>query len=308
MFRTEGIIGHATQLRLLSSWIHHPAPGYLFVGPTHLGKRLIAERFVCALLDLEQDTLPAAHADFVVLEPEEGKNVVSVERVREARCRLAERPMVASRVVVFIPAMNRLNEEGMNALLKVLEEPPAGAVFVCVSESLHRVPATIKSRLVILPFTSVPRAEIEEGLRARGISSKDLEDRVMHARGRPGLAIDPPALTTDLPERFFAAKTTGERLAVIDRLAKVCDSSDNTVDAWNEALDEWVDAFRLKLARDPERAYVAGVAVVVARGMAGGALSPRLALDAAALRLAAPDPLIHLFPSHLPRAFHPLFL
>jgi hypothetical protein len=308
MFRSEGIIGHAAQLRLLSAWVERPAPGYLFVGPARLGKRMIAERFAAALLGLDQDALPAVHSDLVRLEPEEGKSVVSVERVREARLRLAERPMVAARVVVFIPAMNRLNEEGMNALLKVLEEPPAGAAFVCVSESLNRIPATVKSRLVILPFTSVPRQEIEEGLRARGISFKDLEDRLLHARGRPGLAIDPQKTETDLSERFFAAKTTGERFSIIDRLAKVCDSSDNTVDAWNEALDEWSESFRVKLAQDPRRAYAVGTAVIVARSMVGGALSPRLALDAAALRLAMPNPLINLFPSHLSRAFHPLFL
>lgn len=308
MFRTEGIIGHAAALQLLSSWIKKPAPGYLFLGPSHLGKRMIAERAVAALLDLDQDHLPMAHADLVILEPEEGKNVVSVERVRDARIRLAERPMVAPRVVVFIPAMNRLNEEGMNALLKVLEEPPAGAVFICVAESLARIPATIKSRLVILSLGLVPRAEIESGLRDRGFSDHEIATRVDAARGRPGLALEPRSLDVGLPQRFLEAKTVGERLSLVDALAKVCDSSDNTPDAWNEALDIWGESFRVRLSADPHRAFIAGTAVIVARHMVGGALSPRLALDAAALRLTKADPPTNLFPSHLPRAFHPLFL
>ncbi|MEO5927252.1 MAG: hypothetical protein ABIO72_00955 [Patescibacteria group bacterium] len=300
MSLSNGIIGHAAQLRLLEAALPHPAPGYLFVGPRHLGKRTIAERFATSLLGLEGTKLPNVHPDLIRLVPEEGKVQVSVEIVRDARVRLSERPLVGPRIVAFIPELERLNEEGMNALLKVLEEPPAGAVFVCVAESLARIPATIKSRLVILPFSSVSRSEMEAG----GINGSRIES----SRGRPGLAIEPVEQDVISPQRFVSAKTTGERLAIIDALAKVCDSSDNGVDAWNEALDVWAECSRVALMSQPVIAYVTGSAIIAARGMVGSALSPRLALDAAAIRLASPDPLSNLFPSHLPRAFHPIFL
>lgn len=296
----EGIIGHAAQLRLLEAALVHPAPGYLFTGPRHLGKRTIAERFATGLLGLESAKLPDVHPDLIRLEPEEGKTQVSVELVRDARTRLGERPLVAPRIVAFIPALDRLNEEGMNALLKVLEEPPAGAVFVCVSESLGRIPATIKSRLVIMPFSSVSRTEME----VANINASRIES----SRGRPGLAIEPVEQDDSLAKEFLSAKSVGARLAAIDALAKVCDSSDNTPDAWNEALDVWAECIRITLPSQPVTAFVVGTAITAARGMVGGALSPRLALDAAALRLASADPLANLFPSHLPRAFHPIFL
>ncbi|MFA5935407.1 MAG: hypothetical protein WC787_00935 [Patescibacteria group bacterium] len=280
MFRIADIPNHATQLRLLSAWVENPAPGYVFIGPGHLGKRLIAERFVLALLGLDQDTLPQAHADLIVLEAEEGKSIVSVERVREVRARLSEKPMVASRVVVYISALDRLNEEGMNALLKVLEEPPADAVFVCLAESLLRLPATVRSRLVVLTF--LPGAK-EKWSAATG-------EYETLARG------------------FLSAKTLGERLSILDALVKVCDSSDNTVQTWINALDEWSDVFRLSLKTDSVRTLVAAQGVIVARTMVGGALPPRLALDAAALRLSEADPLSNLFPSHLASPFRSIFL
>lgn len=296
----EGIIGHAAQLQLLEAALLRPAPGYLLTGPRHLGKRTIAERLAVAFLGLKGNALPDVHPDLVRLVPEEGKVQVSVERVRDARVRLSERPLVAPRLVCFIPELERLNEEGMNALLKVLEEPPAGAVFVCVAESLSRIPATIKSRLVILPFSSVSRHDMEHA----GINAS----RIGSSRGRPGLAIEPVEQDFNAPKKFFAAKTTGERLSIIEALAKVCDSSDNTLDAWNEALDVWAECVRVSLISQPVEAYVTGCGITAARGMVGSALSPRLALDAVALRLATANPTVNLFPSHLPRAFHPIFL
>lgn len=295
-----GIIGHAAQLRLLEAALAHPAPGYLLTGPRHLGKRTVAERFAVALLGLEGDRLPDVHPDLVRLVPEEGKTQVSVEIVRDARVRLSERPLVAPRLVCFIPELERLNEEGMNALLKVLEEPPAGAVFVCVAESLSRIPATIKSRLVILPFSSVSRREMEAG----GINASGIES----SRGRPGLAIEPVEQDFNAPKKFLLAKTVGERLSIVEALAKVCDSSDNTLDAWNEALDVWAECIRNSLTSQPVEAYVAGCGITAARGMVGSALSPRLALDAVAIRLSSATPTANLFPSHLPRAFNPIFL
>ena len=82
------IIGHATIVRLLSSSIAHPAPAYVFVGRSHLGKRTIARGFVDALLERSPSYEEGAegvkiHPDLIVLAPEEGKKLVSVEQVRD---------------------------------------------------------------------------------------------------------------------------------------------------------------------------------------------------------------------------------
>lgn len=261
-------------LRLLERWAEHPAPGYLFTGREHPEKRMATERFIRALLGVgENDGRPwTAHPDVVVVEPEEGKIIVSSEIVRNVRLRVAERPLVAPRIVVFIPRLDRLNEEGMNALLKVLEEPGAGAVFVTSAENQSRIPMTVQSRLVHVPFTA-------------------------------SAAIHPSADAG----RFLNAKTTGERLAIIEGLVKDCESSDNTADAWSSALDEWGETFRLALPSNPRPALVAGHGVITAKRFVGGALSPRLPLEAAALRLSAADPFKRLFPSMLSSSIPAIF-
>lgn len=304
----DDIIGHGTVLGLLGRWLDDPAPAYLFFGPAHAGKRTVAERFVKRLLGRGWDEETwKTHPDLVLLEPEEGKNQVSVEQVRNAKERLAMRPMVAPRVVAYVPAADRLNESGMNALLKVLEEPPAGAVFVLVAEDAGRVPLTVKSRSVGVPFSPVPKTEIVAALRGRGIAAADAERRAAAARGLPGYAIEPPDGEREgarFASRFLLASTPGERLEIVEDLVKTCDGSDDPVAAWRDALHDAADAVRTSLASDPVRSAILGMVLLYAERAVGSAVSPRLALDACAVRLADdPSVLRRLQPGHLPTAF-----
>ncbi|MBU2613699.1 hypothetical protein KJ925_04580 [Patescibacteria group bacterium] len=302
----EGIAGHATILRILGMWLDHPRHGYVFYGMPHLGKRTVAERFVGALLGVGYP-LPDVHADLLMLVPEEGKVQVSVERVRKVRGRLAEHPMVAPRVVTFVPEAERLNEEGWNALLKVMEEPPAGAVFVFVANDISRLPATVMSRLTPIPFGTVPAADIVAELVRRGVPEAEARRRATECRGRPGLAFEPEERDESDVKRYLSATKLGERLAVVDRLSVACESSEEPRTAWIAALETWGEACRRALPDLGPTAIVAAEGVITARRFVGGPISPRVPLEAAALRLAAARPLAGLFPSHVPRALPAVF-
>jgi hypothetical protein len=293
-------VGHTTVLRILESHLAHPANGYVFFGVPHLGKRIVAERFVAGLLGLETTTLPEVHPDLIVLAPEEGKKQISVEVVRKARARCSERPMVAPRIVMFVPDANRMNEDGWSALLKVLEEPPAGAVFVFITNDATRLPATVLSRLTKVPFSTVPSADIVAGLVERCITKADAEARATECRGRPGLAIEPEERDEAEVKRFLVAKRLGERLAIIDALAARCESAEDPAVEWIASLETWGEVCRRELSHLKETAMAASEGVITARRFVGGPLSPRLPLEAAALRFSARRPLADLFPSHLP--------
>jgi DNA polymerase-3 subunit delta' len=306
------LIGHATIRRLLSTWVEHPAPAYLFTGPPHLGKHTFAERFVPLLLGFgSQDPHWKTHPDLVLLEPEEGKTLVSVEQVRAARERLALRPSVSPRVVAYLPFADRLNESGTNALLKVLEEPPAGAVFVLVAEDAGRIPATLKSRSVVVPFTNVPRQEIEEGMLARGLPAVDASRLAMAAHGKPGRALADDAEESSgrrFAQEFLSAKTSGKRLALIDELSKRCDASDDAAAAWRDALQSASETVGERLAEDPLVGSAFGIALLTSLGSVGSAVPPRLALEACAVRLSMDPQLISsFFPTHLPKALPLLY-
>lgn len=310
----DGLIGHAVVARLLASAVGRPAPSYLLTGAPHLGKRTFAERFARVLLGCAPDDPHwRAHPDLIVLEPEEGKTQISVEQVRELRERISLRPSRAERVVAYVPSADRLNEAGTNALLKVAEEPPAGAVFIFVAEDASRIPGTLKSRSVILPFGIVPLRVIADALVARRFTRKQAEERAEAAHGRPGLAIEPQERQSEpgfgFCKTFLNANNAGERLAQIDALAKACESAEDAVLAWRDALAHAMRDARSMFPDDPHRVTMFGVALLVAVRSVGGALSPRLPLEACAVRLSrdAAQDVKRLFPGHVPSALHPIY-
>lgn len=71
----------------------------------------------------------------------------------------------SKRVVIYDEA-HSMSKEAFNALLKTLEEPPAGVIFVLVTTEPEKIPATVKSRLMEFVFRRVSVAEISERLDA----------------------------------------------------------------------------------------------------------------------------------------------
>jgi hypothetical protein len=310
----RGFIGHEAIVRILEASLKDPAPAYLLVGPAHLGKRTLAERYVRLLLGLPvEDPHWTAHPDISVLDTAEGKAQISIEQIRELRERVFMRPVRAPRSVVYIPAADRLNESGTNALLKVIEEPPAGAVFVLVAEDLGRLPLTVRSRSVVLPFDNVPIQAIADGLEARGVNPTEALARAHSSRGRPGLAIDSQNVTAGgsvFIRQFLQAKNAGARLAFIEELAKACDSTEEPAAAWREALLSAMQELSVWLGRDPRRSTVTGLAVLTALQAVGTSISPRLALEACAVSLDAyaAAGLPRLFSSLMPKTLPPIYL
>lgn len=287
---TDGIIGHAPLLRLFRMWVEKPANGYLLHGPPHLGKRTVAERFISALLGAPAASLNRAHPDLILLEREEGKTEISVKAVRDARTRAASRPFLAPRQVVYIPHADRVNAEGANALLKILEEPPAGAVFILVAEDASRFPETVVSRIVAVPFRPIAEPDIAAGLVATGVAADEAAARAAGAHGRPGRAIlpsDADATDHTAAEHYFRASSFGERLWLVEQTVKRCDESDDPFRAWMDCLDVWMHAARSAL-RDADRKTARAVlyaadGICNARRSIGTAIPPRLALEHAAV-------------------------
>ncbi len=79
----------------------------------------------------------------------EGANQIRIAGVRKLRkdIYLASDPGT-TRIVLILRA-HRMNVEAANALLKILEEPPSGTVFILTTEYPHRLPDTIRSRCAL---------------------------------------------------------------------------------------------------------------------------------------------------------------
>ncbi|HLR86589.1 MAG TPA: DNA polymerase III subunit delta' [Wenzhouxiangella sp.] len=131
----------------------------LVYGPEGVGKQLLG-RWLAALLLCSgpDDGQPCgrcddcrlvqsgSHPDFLVIEPEEDRQVVGVNQVRELIDGLHLTSTRDGNRVGLLPRADSMNVNAANALLKTLEEPPAGTWLILVTSKPAILPATIYSR------------------------------------------------------------------------------------------------------------------------------------------------------------------
>ena len=189
----DGVVGHANVLEQLSDELSSPAHAYLFIGPSNVGKAIVARRFAAALLCGEHDdchrrAVAGLHPDLTIVEPE-GRASITVDQSRSVVALASRSPLEAERRVFLFEEGGMMNDEAANALLKTLEEPVGGAVFVIVADSEFDLPETVASRCRTFVFGRVGETEVVEGLVAIGVAQNQAEQAARIAGGRPGLAL-----------------------------------------------------------------------------------------------------------------------
>jgi DNA polymerase-3 subunit delta' len=186
--------------------LHH---GWILSGRRGVGKASFALQAARELVAEAGEAQPKGnHADIILLQPlpataedekkrEEGKPYqlkrnITVDQVRAMQQRLTTRPTLGSRRAIVIDPADDLEKGAANALLKSLEEPPAGTFFFLVAHRLGRLLPTLRSRCRVLPFPRVEAAEIDAILRreAPRADAAMREAAIAAAGGSPGAALE----------------------------------------------------------------------------------------------------------------------
>ena len=87
-----------------------------------------------------------------------------VDQVRALRDEAVYTPAAVRKRVYIVDEVHMLSTPAFNALLKILEEPPAHLLFVLATTELHKVPATIKSRCQQFSFKRILPGQIAQRL------------------------------------------------------------------------------------------------------------------------------------------------
>lgn len=95
-----------------------------------------------------------------------------VSQVKAMRSEIFNTSLSAEGRAVLLYHVERMNEESANALLKVMEEPPEGVLFLLTADSLASVLPTIRSRCVSFAVAPVSPAECAEYCTTHGVERK----------------------------------------------------------------------------------------------------------------------------------------
>lgn len=151
--------------------VHH---AYIFSGTRGTGKTSVAKIFARAVNCLSPEGANPCNeckvcrgildeSLFDVMEIDAASNN-SVDDIREIREHVAYAPAVAKKKVYIIDEVHMLSKGAFNALLKILEEPPAHALFILATTEPEKIPATILSRAQRFTFFRLKEEEIEREL------------------------------------------------------------------------------------------------------------------------------------------------
>jgi len=172
---------------------------YLISGPTGSGKhtlaRLLSAAILCGSEEKPCNSCTACrkvrsdtHPDVITVTDPEHKNV-AVKIVRQIREDVFVRPNEGSHKIYIFP--QELGVEGQNALLKILEEPPAYGVFMLLADNPEKLLPTIRSRCTELSLTALPEALLRRELADRfpDADSASLDAAVERSGGYLGQAV-----------------------------------------------------------------------------------------------------------------------
>jgi len=225
------ILGHDRVLARLVRAIAAESlpPSLIFDGPAGVGKCLaaiaVAQALNCSRRRGEPPAIDACgacpsctriarglHADVLVLSPGESGSI-KVDEVREIIDRSSYRPFEGRRRVVVVDSAEALVPQAQNALLKILEEPPAATVFILVTAQPDRLLPTVRSRCPRLRFGPLEPDVIARALMARGQSETRARALAAAAGGSLGRALE---MTADAAAARQVAEQALRRAAATD--------------------------------------------------------------------------------------------
>ncbi len=178
------IIGHAHAIDILrrtlaAQQVRH---AYLFTGPPHIGKSLLAHRFAQTLLCTGgpdpaiapqepcntclscRKVLHDNHPDIHVISKPADKQFILIEQIRVLQSDSARRTLEGRRNIFIIENAHEMNVQAANCLLKTLEEPEPDVVLLLTVPDAGLLLPTILSRVQLITMQLLTSMQIKNAL------------------------------------------------------------------------------------------------------------------------------------------------
>jgi DNA polymerase-3 subunit delta' len=234
------IVGHAHAIHTLrrtlaSQRVRH---AYLFTGPEHIGKTLLARRFAQTLLctggpDLRRAPLDPCqvclscrkvlhdnHPDIHYIARPRDRQFILIDQVRALQSDAVRKTLEGRRNIFVIEGMHEMNLQAANCLLKTLEEPEPDVILLLTAPDPGLLLPTILSRVQQIPMHLLSSEQIRQALLARWhVAGEDATLISALAAGRMGWAVQAVEKEDLLAEREAQLETL-TRLPMLDRVQR----------------------------------------------------------------------------------------
>jgi DNA polymerase-3 subunit gamma/tau len=290
------LVGQEASIRALGNLLKRarssgqtPHQAFLFAGVRGTGKTSTARILARALNCVHGPTAsPCGECDpcKAAENPDSSLDIVeidaasraSVEDARALREQAQTRPAFCRYRIYIIDEVHMLSAQAFDALLKLLEEPPAHAIFVLATTELHDVPDTIKSRVQIYPFRLIPVGLIEQRLRVvcerEGVGFEEGSLRLVAEAGqgsmrdalttldrviaagdgvvleevvREQLGIVPAVRVLGVLESLIKGDTVG----ILDHCQQLASLGADWVSFWRELMQAFRDRLEVEVRKNP---------------------------------------------------------
>ena len=201
----KDVVGHKDILKYISSAVENNrvSHAYILNGERGSGKKMLANLFAMTLLCETGDNEPCGKChsckqalgknqpDIIYLQHEK-PNTISVDDIRsQINNDIGVKPYSSPYKVYIVDEAEKMNVQAQNALLKTIEEPPAYAVILLLTNNAEIFLPTILSRCVRLSLKAVP----DEKIKAYLMENYEVPDYkadvcVAFAQGNVGKAIE----------------------------------------------------------------------------------------------------------------------
>lgn len=214
LYRTERpetfdeVIGQEHIVRVLKNQIANNTVGhaYLFCGTRGTGKTTMARLLAKAVNCTSDGERPCGCCDnclsikdgsFIDMIEIDAASNNGVESVREIRDSVNYPASIGRRKVYIIDEVHMLSTAAFNALLKTLEEPPEGIMFILATTDPQKLPQTILSRCMRFNFRRISETQLAGQMKTicekRGVKITDSALKLLAANAdgsvRDGLSL-----------------------------------------------------------------------------------------------------------------------
>src|SRR5438876_7308972 len=232
---------------------------YLFTGPEHIGKSLLAHRFAQTLLctgGVDPRLAPldpcntclscrkvthGNHPDLHIISRAPDKQFILIEQVRALQSDSARKTLEGRRNVFIIQNAHEMNLQAANCLLKTLEEPEPDVVLLLTVPDAGLLLPTILSRIQQVPMHMLTTSRIRAALEQYWeVEAREAELIAALAAGRMGWAVQAAEDDEMLEERKsqldLLAKLPShsriQRFDMVQHLSTDSDKIDALLDLW----------------------------------------------------------------------------